>query len=101
MLSNRPAARCFAGIALLIPILLLGACAHGHGSVTRTETVECVEVRNEDGDTLERDCSKTVSKVRAKDHHGCHGVITCTAHVVGEAVALPFRITGAVLDAVF
>lgn len=101
MLSNRPAARRFAAITLSILALSLGACAHGHHTTTRTETIECVEVRSEEGETLERDCSETASKVRTDHGHGCHGVISCSAHVVGEVVALPFRITGAVLDAVF
>ena len=97
---NRSLARPAAGIALLILITLLGACAHGRHAVTRTETVECVEVRNEAGDTLERDCSKKTTKVH-RERPGCHGVITCTGHVVGEVIALPFRIAGAVLDVAF
>ncbi len=84
-----------AAIALMIP---LAGCAHP--TVTRTETIECVEVRDGQGNTVERECETAHTRVE-RDRGGCHGVITCTGHVVGEVIALPFRIAGAVLAVVF
>ena len=100
MFPNRSVARHLAGVALLILTVPLAACTHGHATVTRTETIECVEVRDEQGQPIERECETAHTRIE-RDPGGCHGVITCTGHVVGEVIALPFRITGAVLGVLF
>lgn len=71
-------------------------------SVT-TRTVECAasEDDSEDGAVDSRECTSireetTVSHRPPK----CHGVLSCSFCVAGEAIALPFRGLGTVLDVV-
>lgn len=89
-----------AALAVLAAGILPAAGCANHHTVTKTKTVECVEIRDVDGNTIDRECETARTRTE-HDRNDCHGVISCTAHAAGEVIALPFRITGAVLDVVF
>lgn len=88
------------GIALLL--VLAGGCASGKRSVTTVETVEC-PAEDESGPAPDSEC-RTIREETVISHErvgGCDGILSCSFDVVGEVIALPFRILGVVLDVIF
>ncbi len=54
------------------------------------------------GDRLALEDSATVEWERDEDFFDrCHGIVTCTFTIVGEVVALPFRILGGVFRFIY
>lgn len=87
----------------LVMLLPFSACAGTAQTVTTTtETIECAEP--EPYEELEQEKCTEVRRettVVTKTDPGCHGAVSCSFRLVGSLVSLPFRIVGAVLDAVF
>lgn len=96
--------------ALLGAAPLLG-CAHETRTITTTETLECAgaegygyeEAAEDYEDELDRDCTQIRRETIVTTETGsdCHGAVSCSFSLVGQLVSLPFRILGAVLDAIF
>ncbi len=86
----------FACLLLIAPVWL--GCAHE--TIVTTTTSECVEPES-DYEADDPACEKVVEEVVVTTRHDrCHGVISCTFVVVGEVIALPFKIVGAAFDVV-
>ena len=87
-----------AWIAVLCVAPLALACAHETTTVTTT-TTECPEHHHPDA--AETECSTVVEEtVVTTEADRCHGLVSCTFTVVGEVIALPFRIVGAAFSVV-
>lgn len=86
-------------LALAIAPLALG-CAHRTTTVTTTTTRECPGDPADD-EVAPRDACEVVEEtVETTEPGRCHGLVSCTFVVVGEVIALPFRIVGAAVDVV-
>jgi hypothetical protein len=93
-------------LALLLSLLFLASCATPRTTTTTTTTVvECEEPEDDSGDQEAADTRKctTISEETAVSHRPpqCHGILSCGFYVTGEAIALPFRALGMLLDVVF
>ena len=89
--------------AIALCTLVLVACSTADTTTTTTtETVRCVEVDpSADEPEPSRECTTITKKTETtKRPPECHGVLSCTFYVVGEAIALPFRLLGAALNVV-
>jgi hypothetical protein len=93
-------------LALLLSLLVLASCTTPATTTTvTTTTVECTvpdEAADDGADPAMQECT-TVTEETEVSHRPreCHGVVSCSFWVAGEAIALPFRALGAVLDIVF
>ena len=90
------------GIALLVLSLAVGlGCAHDTKTVTTTTSSGCSDVDRDYTDS-EGVCDTVIHEtvIKTEGSH-CHGLFSCTFVVVGEVVALPFRIVGAAFEVVF
>ena len=91
----------FAGLLLLTCVLWGAGCHSPTTTVTTIETIECTTP----GEKGARDCRTVSRETRTEkpewDHHGCDGIVSCSFSVLGEVIALPFRILGVVLDVIF
>ena len=104
-----------ASLLLITPIWL--SCAHE--TTVTTTTSACVEPYHSDShnsdnsdnsynsynsynyDVDDRGCERVVEEVVVKtERDACHGLISCAFVVVGEVIALPFKIVGAAFDVV-
>ena len=98
-----------ASLLLIAPIWL--SCAHE--TTVTTTTSACVEPDYSDShnsddshnshnyDVDGRGCERVIEEVVVKtERDACHGLISCAFVVVGEVIALPFKIVGAAFDVV-
>lgn len=90
------------GLIALLGAAPLTACNGKVKTVTTTETIECEEDPDDYAEEY-RECTEVrrETTVVTEDDSGCHGAVSCSLSMVGELIALPFRIVGVVLDAVF
>ena len=93
-------------LTLLVSLLVLASCNTPPTTTTiTTTTVECVTLEDgsEDGAALETQECTTINEETTTSHRPrqCHGILSCSFWVAGEAIALPFRALGALLDIVF
>lgn len=93
-------------LAMLLSLLVLAGCNTPPTTTTiTTTTVECtaVEDTSEEGTAPgTRECI-TIDEETTTSHRPrqCHGILSCSFWVTGEAIALPFRALGVALDVVF
>jgi hypothetical protein len=84
-------------------LLLAGLFAAGCGP--RTTRVDRSSVDPDTGQTVrvERDVDDPGRTVPADepDAHACSGVLSCSADAEGSAIALPFRVIGGAVRAIF
>ena len=96
-MKQRIAARLI--VLFLTPVWL--GCAHETTTVTTTETSECADVLHVEGEVDPESCETRVEEtVITTEIDRCHGIVSCTFVVVGEVIALPFRILGEALGAI-
>ena len=95
-------------LGLLLSLVFLLGCANHATPTTTTVTTTTVECQvpgegSDDHETPETEECTTISEETRVSHRPreCHGVVSCSFYIAGEAIALPFRALGAVLDFVF
>ena len=104
-------------LLLMIAPVWLG-CAHE--TTVTTTTSSCVEHQSDyesdsesdsesdyksdyksDHDSEYATCDRVIEEVVVEtERNSCHGLLSCTFVVVGEVIALPFRIVGAAFDVI-
>lgn len=95
-------------VAMIACLLLIAPTAMGcaHETVVTTTTSSCVESPEDHSSRFDYEpddpsCGRVVKEVVVETQSDrCHGVISCTFTVVGEVIALPFRIVGAAFDVI-
>jgi len=81
-------------LTLLVGFSPIGLCAC---STTKTTTTTREAPSSTDPDaTVEEQTTTTTSS-----SPGCSGVLSCTVDVVGDVIAFPFKVVGAVITAIF
>lgn len=88
----------------LISVVSLGSGCATQSKTTKSETISTYPESDVVGTEQLPGQSVVVEKERTtttetKDGHG--GVLSTTVHVVGEIIALPFRIVGGLISAIF
>ena len=90
-------------LVVLLAAVPLTACNGKVKTITTTETIEC-EPDPDDYAEEYRECTEVrreTTVVTHADDSGCHGAVSCSLAAVGGLIALPFKIVGVVLDAIF
>jgi hypothetical protein len=80
-------------LTLLVGFSPIGLCACSTTKTTTT-TREVPSSTDPDATVEERTTTTTSSP-------GCSGVLSCTVDVVGDVIAFPFKVVGAVITAIF
>ncbi len=101
----KAAFRCFAVACAIASITASAGCASDSRRVTREETVRTtnpdtsVEADDENHAGQVVETHTTVTDEEKKDHGG--GVISTTVAFIGEVIAFPFHLVGAVFRTIF
>lgn len=90
------------GVALTLVCLSLWISAIGCGGYTKTVIVEERVARPAQEPTAQPSEAAVVRRTETvKTRHEPRGVLSTTLHIVGEIVALPFRLISWLIEAVF
>ncbi len=90
-------------VLLTMPVLSATGCAH-RASTTRTETTTTTDRASNiepAQDTTIQTKTQTTETNTTDTPHSEGGILGGTFHVVGEILALPFRVIAGVFDAIF
>lgn len=90
-------------LKILCVVVLLGAsCLAPVGCSSKKVSTTTSVVHESPDDRGERRVTTTETVEESDDVDvGCGGILSCTVGVIGEIIALPFRLVGGIIDVIF
>ncbi|HEV8714722.1 MAG TPA: hypothetical protein VGX03_18065 [Candidatus Binatia bacterium] len=85
------------GLNLLVALFLFAVVGAGCASNTRTVRTETSTYPTGRPTVVEKGTTVTTTETR----EGSGGILSGTVNVIGEIIALPFRVVGALIGAIF